>query len=306
MSVRPSARAFAPVSAPSPGLAASPFGALVLALFAFVAALSAAPAAAEPAAGEAAPAAPRPKILFLTHSAGFKHGSLPVAERVVKEMGDRTGVFEAVTLEGYKANAKEIDLSFLTAEYLKDFAAVMFFTTGELPLTEEQKTALIDFVRKDGKAWIGAHSATDTFYEWPAYMEELSGGYFKTHGPNHKELVLKVEDPNHPATKMLGSEWVIADEFYQYREGSFSRERSRVLLSVDTAKSDLAPQRMSPDGDYPLAWCRMSGAGRSFYTALGHRDDMWENPKFQEHLLGGIKWALGLEPGDATPSANTN
>jgi hypothetical protein len=49
-------------------------------------------------------------------------------------------------------------------------------------------------------------------------------------------------------------------------------------------------------------WCRDCGKGRVFYTGLGHRDDVWNNPLFQQHLLGGIKWAMGLEPGDATPN----
>lgn len=249
------------------------------------------------------------KILFLTHSAGFKHGSLATAEDVVKKLGEKSKDFDVTVLEGYKQDQQAIDLSILTPEYLNQFDAIMMFTTGELPLTDEQKKALIDFV-KNGKAWIGAHSATDTFYTWKEYGE-LSGAYFKGHGPNHEPLVLRVEDKNHPATKMLGDTWPIADEFYQYgtdpndekRPVPYSRERLHVLLSVDTNQSNLAPQRMEPNGDYALAWCQNFGKGRSFYTALGHRDDVWTNPVFQAHLLGGIKWALGLESGDATPSA---
>jgi hypothetical protein len=30
---------------------------------------------------------------------------------------------------------------------------------------------------------------------------------------------------------------------------------------------------------------------------------IWKNSRFQEHLLGGIKWSLRLLDGDATPSA---
>ena len=122
-----------------------------------------------------------------------------------------------------------------------------------------------------------------------------------------KARILVVDDSKlmrKAALKMLGDEFEWIDEFYQYKPESISRDRIHVLLSVDTEKSDLGPQRgMEKNGDYPLAWCRQVGKGRSFYTALGHREDVWTNPKFQEHLLGGIKWALGLEPGDATPSS---
>lgn len=254
-----------------------------------------------------AQAAPK-KILFLTHSAGFKHGSLALAEKTVTEMGKKSGLFEVTTLEGYKQDAKAIDLSMISADYLKQFDGLIMFTTGELPLNDSQKQAILDFV-KNGKCWIGTHSASDTLYTWPAYGE-LVGAYFKTHHPPNKDLTLKVEDKKHPATKMLGDSITIADEFYQFIDApdpnkpvQWSRDRVHVLLSVDTEKSDLAPQQMVKGGDYGIAWCQNVGKGRSFYTALGHRDEVWTNPVFQDHLLGGIKWALGLEPGDATPSA---
>ncbi len=245
---------------------------------------------------------------MLTHSQGYKHASLPVAERVVKEMAEKSGAFEVVGLEGHRQEREAIDLSMISAEYLADYDAVMFYTTGELPLDDSQKKALIDFV-KGGKAYIGTHSATDTFYTWEGYGE-LVGAYFAAHGPKDLKLSLRIEDKHHPATGMLGDSWEIADEFYRFgkaandekRPVAFSRDRLHVLLSVDTKRGDLSRQGMEKGGDYPLAWCQNFGQGRSFYTALGHRDDVWENPVYQQHLLGGIFWALGLKEGDASPS----
>ena len=77
----------------------------------------------------------------------------------------------------------------------------------------------------------------------------------------------------------------------------FSRDRVHVLLSLDTEKSDITA---FPDvvrgGDYPQSWWRDYGKGRSFYTSLGHRDDIWSNdPVFRAHIRGGIRWALRLE-----------
>ena len=252
----------------------------------------------------------KPKILFLTHSQGFKHSSLALAEKTVSEMGERSGLFEAVVLQGYRQEPGAIDLTMISAEYLQQFDALMMYTTGELPLDSSQKQALLDFV-SNGKGFIGVHSASDTFYAWPEYGE-LVGAYFKGHGASNEVLTLRVEDPAHPAASMLGASWDLADEFYQFWQGEegqrgtvpFSRARVHVILSVDTEKSEMARQSgMTRGGDYPLAWCRNYGEGRSFYTALGHREDVWTNPVFQEHLLGGIKWALGLAPGDAAPSA---
>ncbi|HEU4388009.1 MAG TPA: ThuA domain-containing protein, partial [Blastocatellia bacterium] len=55
------------------------------------------------------------------------------------------------------------------------------------------------------------------------------------------------------------------------------------------------------DGDFALAWCRSYGKGRVFYTALGHRPEVWQDERFQKHLMGGLRWAMGDEKGDATP-----
>jgi type 1 glutamine amidotransferase len=58
--------------------------------------------------------------------------------------------------------------------------------------------------------------------------------------------------------------------------------------------------RFDPDASeaatLPLAWWRDFGRGRVFYTALGHREDVWESPWFQQHLTGALAWALKLQP----------
>jgi uncharacterized protein len=38
-----------------------------------------------------------------------------------------------------------------------------------------------------------------------------------------------------------------------------------------------------------------------FYTSLGHREDVYLNRVYLDHLAGGLHWALGLENGDDTP-----
>ncbi len=244
------------------------------------------------------------RILVLTFSGGFKHSSLALAEEIVAHIGKETGIYEADCLGLYKKEKHEIDLSFLTEEYLDKYDAVFFYTTtGDREkdlLTDEQKEVLAEYIRSGKGAFIGAHSASDTFYEWKEY-NEIVGAYFTSHPWNagSDPVTIKVEDPNHPATKMLGAEWVIQDEIYQFRPGSFSRERSHVLLSLDTTKTDMNKENLvdGKDGDYPVAWGHYFGAGRCFYTSLGHREEVWADKTFQEHLLGGIKWALGMAEG---------
>src|SRR6187455_3030278 len=107
------------------------------------------------------------KLLFLTHAALYKHTSLGPAEKAVTELG-KTGGYEVTTVEGYKQDPKQLDLAFLTPEYLNQFDGVMMMTNGNLPLSDAQKKMLTDFVR-GGKALIGAHCASLTFYDYPEF-----------------------------------------------------------------------------------------------------------------------------------------
>ncbi len=285
---------------------------LALGLIAFGLQLSAfgqGPTSAQATAGKSK------KLLFLTHAALYKHTSLGPAEKAVTELG-KTGGFEVTTVEGYKQDPKQLDFSFLTPEYLNQFDGVMMMTNGNLPMTDAQKKALLDFV-KGGKALIGAHCASLTFYNYPEFGEML-GGYFNRNLPQGTIAVLKVEDTKHPATKMLGTSWPIVDEFYLFGTApwdaskpddnidvlfknkipmGFSRDRVHVLLSLDTEHMDMSKQpNLKRGGDYPQAWTREYGKGRTFYTSLGHRDDIWsDDPVFRAHINGGIRWALGLE-----------
>ncbi|MEO8682160.1 MAG: ThuA domain-containing protein [Vicinamibacterales bacterium] len=260
------------------------------------------------------------KLLFLTHAGLYKHASLEPAEAAVTGWGKTAG-FEVTTLQGYKQDSKSLDLSILTPEYLNSFDGLMLMTNGNLPLTPVQRKAIVDFVR-NGKALIGVHCATLTMYDYPEFGEVLGGYYLRSVVPTDmvtkgKVGVLKVEDPNHPATRMLGSTWPLNEEFYEFGHAvwdaskptenisavgrlhilmPFSRDRVHVLLSLDTDKTDLSDLPNIPKGDYPQAWTRTFGRGRTFYTTLGHRDDIWAHDAvFRAHVTGGIRWALGLE-----------
>ncbi len=221
----------------------------------------------------------KPKVLYLTHSAGWKHEVLPLSQQILKQIGERSGAFEITATE---------DCSLLSRERLKEYDAVVFYTTGELPISDEQKDAFLDFI-KSGKGFVGIHSATDTFYKWPEYGE-LIGGYFNGH-PWHQDVTIKVEDQHHPATSHLEKSFTIKDEIYQMK--NFSRDRVHVLMSLDTNSVNLTlPDVHRTDKDFALAWWREYGKGRVFYTALGHRPEVWQDERFQQHLLGALRWVM--------------
>jgi type 1 glutamine amidotransferase len=236
-------------------------------------------------------AAAKKRILMVTHTAGFRHDSIPTAEEVVKELGERSGLWEV----DYARTADDVR-KMVTAENLRRYDLVLFGnTTGELPITDEGKKALVEWLQS-GKGFVGTHSATDTFYQWPEYGK-LIGGYFNGH-PWHQKVTVRVEDRAHPATRMLGTSFEIKDEIYQFKQ--WDRGDKRVLLSIDPASIDIS-RGARPDKDYAVAWVSRLGKGRVFYTSLGHEQEVWRDPRFQEHLLGGIRWALGLARGSTQP-----
>jgi type 1 glutamine amidotransferase len=234
-------------------------------------------------------AAPK-KLLVVTATQGFRHSSIPLAEKVLAGLGEQTGLYTVDFARG-GANGKvsaEIQAK-LSPSALKNYDGVIFAnTTGDLPLPD--RDAFIAWI-KSGKAFIGAHSASDTFHEFPAYIEML-GGEFLTHGPQVEVECLNL-DRNHPATRHLGAKYSVFDEIYQLK--NFHRDQVHGLLTLDKHPNSRIP------GDYPIAWSKEVGKGKLFYTSLGHREDVWLSEPYQKHLLGGIKWALGLEKGSAEP-----
>jgi type 1 glutamine amidotransferase len=221
------------------------------------------------------------RLLYLTLSAGFKHDTVPLSRDIVTQIGKDSGAF-GVTLAD--------DVSPFTADNLKNYDAVMFYTTGELPVDDQQKEAFIHFVRS-GHGFVGVHSATDTFYMWQPYLE-LIGGYFNDH-PWHQNVTVNVEDPSNPIVSSWGSlPFQINDEIYQISD--FQYRDSHVLLRLDPNSVDMKkPNVHRRFYGWPLAWTRNDGKGRVFYTALGHEAAVWNDPRYQKMLLNGINWAMG-------------
>jgi type 1 glutamine amidotransferase len=210
-----------------------------------------------------------------------KNSDPALVEKVFQELADKTGLFEVVCSQDSRKD--------ITAENLKNFDAVWFYTTGSLPLSDTQKADLLNFVRKGG-GFGGSHSATDTFYNWPEYGQ-LIGAYFDGH-PWHQKVHVLVEDTNHPATKHLGKDFEITDEIYQFRS-PFSRDKLHVLLRLDM--EPLKNKGKREDQYNALAWTHTFGKGRVFYTALGHRDEVWRDPRYQQHVIGGLRYLFGLD-----------
>ena len=229
-----------------------------------------------PQVGHAQPAR-KGTLLYMTLSSGFHHESVELSKQIVKEIGEESGAFDVTVTE---------DVGAFTKENLKNYDAVMFYTTGELPMTEEEKSAFADFIRS-GHGFVGVHSATDTFYTWATYGD-IIGGWFNNH-PWHQLVTIDVVDPKSKLVSFLGNSFQINDEIYQISD--FKAETSHVLLRLDPKSVDTQKEgaRVRYYG-WPVAWTRTFGKGRVYYNSLGHEDAVWKAPRYQEMLLNGIRW----------------
>jgi type 1 glutamine amidotransferase len=239
---------------------------------------SASPTAATPEAPRAEPAR---RVLVVTHTTGFRHPSIATAETVLARLGTESGLFSTTFCRDQADVAR-----LLTPAGLANIDAVFFAnTTGNLGIVD--LPAVLSWIA-DGHAFLGAHSASDTYHDSPGYLEML-GAEFETHG-DESSVDVRVEDMTHPAGMGLPSPFRIFDEIYEFR--SNPRGRVNVLFSIDRHPDDGHAAAGQP-GDFALAWFRAYGRGRVFYTALGHRDEVWNDRRFQQHLLGAVRWSLG-------------
>jgi uncharacterized protein len=207
------------------------------------------------------------------------HGVLPQAAVALAELATMAGLRPVPVT----------DVSELGPSDMAGPGVLALFTIGETPWAPDVQGAMADAVRAGRMGILGVHSATDSCLSWSDYGT-LLGARFDGH-PWTQSFVADVIEPAHPATAHLGSSWTCHDEVYLLRD---LRPDAQVLLQVADGQLDMdAPGAKVPSCGFPLCWCFSEGAGRVFYTSLGHFPGAWENPTYLRHVAGGLAWVLG-------------
>lgn len=234
------------------------------------------------------------------------HPAIPFFNFAFEQMGLRTGAY-SVTFGN--------DPEMLRKEFLDQFDAVIFNNTaGVLTEDPELQWGLLDYIWSGG-GFVGVHAAGATFCQWPDYdifpeFGEMLGGFENGGHPwkPHEWINLKIDDPDHPVAYAFGGEnFDVSDEVFQFSE-PYSRERLRVLTSIDTARTDMDPaRRILPerlaDGDIAISWVKRYGRGNVFYSSLGHNVHLAWDDKVLQQYLDGIQFVIGDLPAPVTPSA---
>jgi uncharacterized protein len=230
------------------------------------------------------------KILYFTRSAGFVHSvvrrngkELAYSEKILVELG-RKHDFEVVCSQDPKVFEGDLD----------QYDVIAFYTSGD-PLSEGAKKKLLDAIQA-GKSFVGIHAAADTFRtKGIDPFIAMLGGEFLTH-QSQQVATMKVVSPTFPGMAGLGDGFEMLEEWYAFCK--FAPDLHVLLVQETTGMHD-APYARPP---YPATWAHMYGKGRVFFTSMGHREDVWTNPKFQQVLLGGLAWAAHNADADVTPN----
>ena len=231
------------------------------------------------------PVRPRTMLVF-SLCKGFKHSSVPYWVQALDVMAEKTGAF---------AVEHSVDMAVFTPDTLSRFDAICFNNTTGLTFDDAQKAALMAFIT-GGKGIVGIHAATDNFGNWPE-ASHMMGGVFQGHPwGGGGTWAIKIDDPEHPLTKpFAGKGFKVNDEIYRTNLPYYSRDKQRVLMSLDFSdEATRNAEGVTPeDADTGISWIKSVGKGHLFYCSLGHNHHLtWTTPVL-EHYLAGIQYAMG-------------
>jgi type 1 glutamine amidotransferase len=247
------------------------------------------------------------KILFFTKSSGFEHS-------VIKRKGDELSHAEKILTEIGKGKGFEVvcskDGGMFESDKIGGFDGFVFETTGDLtkpgtdkqpPMSPQGEKNFYEAIRS-GKGFVGFHCATDTFGHHRGKGKDdpyiqMIGGEFCGHG-DQQEATIVIADGKFPGASAFGTShtFTLKDEWYAQKNLA---DDLHVIYYYDTGSMH-GKDYARPN--YPQAWARMHGKGRVFYNSMGHREDVWSNPKFQEFALAALGWATGRTDYDVPPN----
>jgi uncharacterized protein len=252
------------------------------------------------------------KVLFFTKSSGFQHS-------VITRKGDKPGLAERILSDIGKENGFEVvaskDGRLFEPDQIGQWDIFVFETTGDLtrpgddknpPISADGEKAFYDAIRA-GKGFMGMHCATDTFGHFDPVRNkgaedpyiQMIGGEFIIHGAQQKSKI-EIADSEFPGLAKgfatLGSSFTIEDEWYALK--NMPEDLHVILVQATEGMKGKMYQRPN----FPITWARSYGKGRVFYTSMGHREDVWENPMYQSLLLGALGWTSGRVEANIEPN----
>lgn len=204
----------------------------------------------------------------------------------------------------------------LSADGIRDYQVLIFLDTR--PEGMAQRKAFEAYMEQGG-GFLGFHfsafALTPSKYpqNWDWYHNQLLGsGEYKGNTWRPTAAVLRVENPQHPATRNLPETFTSApNEWYSWQNDLRKNPAIQVLLSIDSSSFPVGtgpkPHEIWHRGDYPVVWTHRHY--RMLYVNMGHNDMDYEHQParevsftFQNQLQNqlirdGLMW-LGKQAGN--------
>ena len=225
-------------------------------------------------------------LLLFEKITGFRDGpSVDAARATFRDLANRNGWAIVTTDKGGAINPAT----------LRKFDAVIWNNISGDVLTLAQRRALRNYI-EGGGGFIAVHgSAGDPVYFWDWYVDRLIGARFAGHpmGKQFQDARVVLEDPADPIARGLPREWTMNDEWYSFKTNPRAAG-ARILATLD--ETSYSPEGMFGQklrmGDHPIAWSNCVGRGRMFYSAIGHRPEIYSSPIYRTMLANAVRWAV--------------
>lgn len=223
-------------------------------------------------------AADAPHVWVFSATADARHASIGAGHALIQRLAGEGG-FTSEVIE---------DPARFVSGALDGVAVVVFLNVTGSVLDDEQRQVFRASIER-GVGFVGVHGAAAAEPDWPWYGQLLGGNARFIEHPPVQPVTLFVRTPAHPSVRELPASFSFTDEWYVFRQ--HPGPSVQLLLTLDAR--ELAGRTMHPN--HPVAWFHQVGAGRAWYTALGHRSETYSDPRFVEHLRGGLQWAGNFE-----------
>lgn len=229
-----------------------------------------------------------PRLLLFEKVTGYLDApAFNAAHATFVELADEQGWQIAVSDRG----------GAISPEVLDQIDVIIWNNISGDVLTLSQREALRDFV-ENGGGFVAVHGgAGDPVYFWDWFPDTLIGAQFwgTPSDPRFQEARVVLDDPSHPAVTGIPSEWRMTDEWYAFRTNPRD-SGSRVVLTLDESTYDPSAgvdHDQSMGDDHPIAWSRIVGKGRMFYSAIGHLPETYSHEHYRSILRQALAWAAG-------------
>lgn len=220
-------------------------------------------------------------VLIISKTNGWRHlEHIPHSNIVLSEIAQSLGHPSYVTENAAVFND----------EQLQRFSVVVLNSTSGAFMTEDQRTALADFVAGGGGI-VALHAAGDGSHTDSWYTDTIIGAEYVGHpggADQFQSARIIIDDPDHPVMAGVTLPWRPVDEWYSYAASPAARGMT-VLARID--ETTYRPGARLAMGTHPVIWINPSSNGRVLYSALGHTADAYDDPNYRRLLANAISWA---------------